>query len=176
MNFSYYSNEPLDFVKSKRKVGDVTQSDIETANKRATLTDALGSSLDCISLFVYPQGKDKLFNALFLDNSKPIYENKVDIDKLPINVVWGLRDTREYEAEKNRFSQAPENEIQLETHMNNWMRKNGHSGRGRDALLKAIKKYTTNFLGKPNAKLQPIIEVYPYVGYLRVLESQLRSF
>lgn len=174
MKFIYYSNEPLDFIKSVRKKGDVTQSDILTANKRATLTDAVGSAIDAIQFFVYPQGKDKLYNAVFLDTTKPLYENKVDIEQFPINVVWELRDTREYSVERSRL--GDKDDVKIETHMNNWMAKNGHSGRGRDSLLKAVKKYTTNFLGKPNAKLQPVISIYPYVGYVRVSESQMKTF
>lgn len=176
MNFYYYSNGAQDFIMSTRKKGDITQSDINTADKHATLTDAVGSQLDVIPLFVYPQGKNKINEAIWLDDTKPVYENKISIDNLPVNVAWCLRDTREYNAEKERFGKSVEPDDQVEIHMNNWMRKHGHVGRGREALLKAIKKYTTNFLGKPNARLQPFIEVYPYVGYLRVTESQLKTF
>lgn len=176
MNFYYYSNEALDYVKSLRKLGGITQSDIDVANKQATLTDAIGSRVDAIQLYPYPLGKDKLLGGTIVDDSKPIYQNEIELSKFPVNVVWALRDTNEYLTERLRFSKDPEGGLEIETHMNNWIRKNGHSGRGVAGLQKAIKKYTTNFIGKPNNKIQPIVEIYPYVGYVRVSATNMKTF
>lgn len=175
MNFYYYSNEPLDFVKSLRKLGGLSQSDIDVALKQAMLTDAIGSRTDAIQLFVYPQGKEKLVGGVIVDDSKPIYENEVAIEKLPVNVLWVLRDTTEYMSEKIKHT-TDGGDLAVDAHMNNWVQKNGHYGRGIAGLQKAIKKYTTNFIGKPNSKYTPVIEIYPYVGYVRVSKSAMKSF
>lgn len=176
MNFYYYSNEALDYVKSLRKSGNATQSDIDVANKQATLTDAIGTRVDAIQLYVFPLGKDKLLGSVVVDDTKPIHENIVEVTSLPVNVAWVLRDTVEYLTEKKRFSEGAKEDNATEVHMNNWIKKHGHAGRGIAELQKALKKYTTNFVRRPNLKINPIVEIYPYVGYVRVNKTTLKTF
>jgi hypothetical protein len=170
MHFYYYSNVSLDYVKSLRKLGDLTQSDIDVSNKQATLTDAVGASVDAVKLFVYPLGKDQILGSKMVDDSQPVYENEIDITTLPINIAWALKDTKEYLLEKKRYGEDSA------SHMNKWAEKHGHAGRGIASLQKALKKYATNVFGRPNNTTFPYIEFYPYTGYFRVTRSSLKAF
>lgn len=176
MDFFYYSLEPLDKILSERKQGASVDS-VKFSEKRQRADGSVGASVDAIELRFVPQTRAAVVPQLELVTDKPltdtdkIYENVISSDLLPVNLVWEIKDTPSYSKATDEFWDGvheAEDRQYARTETNEWMKKNGHAGRGVPALIKALEKYAGR---KSSDKQKVIIVLYPYVGYVRVAQS-----